>query len=600
MFYPDNVLEEVRSANDIVDVISSYVSLKKKGSSYFGLCPFHSEKTPSFSVSPGKQIYYCFGCQKGGNVISFVMEYENDSFAEAVERLAERAGISLPKREATPEEKRAADRRERLFAVNKEAGRYYYYKLRENAGQRAYQYLKNRGLSDETMKGFGLGFAQTGTNMLYRYLRSRGFEDELLAKSGIFNVDGKRGMTDKFWNRVIFPIMDVRDRVIGFGGRVMGEGEPKYLNSPETEIFDKGRNLYGLNIAKRGVGASFIVCEGYMDVISLHQAGFRQAVASLGTALTQAQSRIMGRYVKEVLLSYDSDGAGVNATLRALGIMRESGIACRVVNLLPYKDPDELIKNLGPEAYEERLRQAENGFYFELRQLEKEYDLGDPEGKTRFFRETAKRLTRFEDSLERENYLEGVAEKYHVQKESLYELVKKQAMLSENIPVYERPRPAVREKGKAPDRGALSAGTLLGWLCEDPKLYPIISPYLKPEDFPAGIYRTAAEQFFAQLSEGRADPSAVIDHFTEESERSAVAAVFGGENSGALSEISASHNSSERDKALKELLLSVREAALSERARALSGGDVTATQDIINQRKKLEELRLLFSRQSLL
>ena len=243
MIYPPGVIEEVRQANNIVDLISSYVSLKKKGSSYFGLCPFHSEKSPSFSVSPGKQMFHCFGCGKSGDAISFVMEYEDYSFPEALQHLADRAGIRLPEAEVSAEERREQSFRERLYQVNKEAGRYYYYALRDRSGEKGLTYLKGRGLSDATMRAFGLGYAKTGTNNLYQYLRGKGFDDDLLTKSGIFNRDERRGMTDKFWNRVIFPIMDIRNRIIGFGGRVMGAGEPKYLNSPETEIFDKGRNL---------------------------------------------------------------------------------------------------------------------------------------------------------------------------------------------------------------------------------------------------------------------------------------------------------------------------------------------------------------------
>ena len=283
MFYPEELIEEIREKNDIVDVIGAHVKLQRKGSSYFGLCPFHNEKSPSFSVSPDKQMYYCFGCGAGGNVYTFMMEYENFSFQEAVKALADRAGVALPEREYSEEERKAADIRSRILELNKMAANYFYYQLRTENGKQAMEYLKGRQLSDETIKGFALGFANKYSNDLYRYLKNKGVSDELLRESGLMNVDEKHGMYDKFWNRVMFPIQDVNGRVIGFGGRVMGDGKPKYLNSPETKVFDKSRNLYGLHIARTTRKKYLLVCEGYMDVISMHQAGFKNAVASLGT-----------------------------------------------------------------------------------------------------------------------------------------------------------------------------------------------------------------------------------------------------------------------------------------------------------------------------
>ena len=295
MRYSDDIIEEVRTRNDIVDVISGYVKLQRKGSSYFGLCPFHNEKSPSFSVSPGKQMYYCFGCGAGGNVYTFLMEYENYSFQEAVKVLAGRAGVKLPEIEYSKEAKELADRRALLLEINKQAAKYFYCKLRTPGGADAMAYLKRRGLSDETIRMFGLGYSDKYNNDLYQFLKKKGYSDELLKDSGLFNVDERHGMYDKFWNRVIYPIMDVNNRVIGFGGRVMGDAKPKYLNSPETKIFDKSRNLYGLNAARTSRRRNLIICEGYMDVISMHQAGFTNAVASLGTALTSQQAGLLKR-----------------------------------------------------------------------------------------------------------------------------------------------------------------------------------------------------------------------------------------------------------------------------------------------------------------
>ena len=347
MYYPDELIEEVRMKNDIVDVISGYVRLQKKGANYFGLCPFHNEKSPSFSVSPGKQMYYCFGCGAGGNVYTFIQEYENYTFPEAVKMLADRAGVNLPEIEYSEEAKKAESKRSRLLEINKEAAKYFYFQLRARQGETGYRYLRDRQLSDETIKKFGLGFANKTSNDLVQYLRSKGYSPELIHEAGLCNVDEKHGMYDKFWNRVIFPIEDINHRVIGFGGRVMGDGTPKYLNSPETPIFDKSRNLYGLNFARTSRKGNIILCEGYMDVISMHQAGFDQAVASLGTAFTLGQASLLKRYTKEVLLSYDSDGAGVKAALRAIGILKEAGLTGKIISLEPYKDPVEFMKNLG-------------------------------------------------------------------------------------------------------------------------------------------------------------------------------------------------------------------------------------------------------------
>ena len=335
MFYPDEIIEEVRNQNDIVDVISEYVKLQKKGANYFGLCPFHNEKSPSFSVSPGKQMYYCFGCGEGGNVISFVMKYENYSFIEAVQMLASRAGIELPQVTRSKEEKENADKRSQILTINTLAAKFYYYMLKSEKGALAYHYLRGRELSDNTITGFGLGYSDKYSDSLYKYMKSKGYKDDILKETGLFTFEEK-GVHDKFWNRVMFPIMDVNNKVIAFGGRVMGDGKPKYLNSPETKIFDKSRNLYGLNIARTSRKGYLLICEGYMDVISLHQAGFNNAVAALGTSFTSGHASLIKRYAKEVVLTFDSDGAGIKAALRAIPILREAGLSIKVLSMKPY------------------------------------------------------------------------------------------------------------------------------------------------------------------------------------------------------------------------------------------------------------------------
>lgn len=336
MYYSDDLIEEIRSKNDIVDVISSYVKLKKQGATYFGLCPFHNEKSPSFSVTPGKQMYYCFGCGEGGNVYSFIMKYENFTFLEAVKMLADKAGVNLPEEHYSEEERRRADLKATLLEINKKAAMYFHYQLKSEKGVTGLNYFKNRGLDNDMIIRFGLGYSNKTSDDLYRYMKSEKYSDEVLKESGLFSFSEK-GTYDKFWNRVMFPIMDVNNRVIGFGGRVMGEGEPKYLNSPETKVFEKSRNLYGMNIARMSKKPYLLICEGYMDVIALHHAGFTNAVAALGTAFTDNHAMLIKRYSKEVILTFDSDGAGKKAARRAIPILKKAGISIKVLDMTDRK-----------------------------------------------------------------------------------------------------------------------------------------------------------------------------------------------------------------------------------------------------------------------
>lgn len=582
MYYPDELVEEVRGRSDIVDVVSSYVRLTKKGSNYFGLCPFHNEKSPSFSVNPDRQTYKCFGCGDGGNVITFVMKYENMSFPEALKLLAERAGVELPKDTYSEEARKRDSLKNQILEVNREAGKYYYFQLRSEYGKNAYAYLTGRSLSDDTIKKFGLGYAMTGQDLLYRYLKSKDFSDELLAKSGIFNIDDRRGMTDKFWNRVIFPIMDINHRIIGFGGRVMGDGKPKYLNSPETIVFDKGRNLYGLNLARTSRKKNMILCEGYMDTIALHQAGFNQAVASLGTAFTSGQASLLRRYTEEVLLTYDSDSAGVNAALRAIPILREQGINARVIDMKPYKDPDEFIKNMGNEAFEERIRNAENSFFFEVRITEGDYDLKDPDGRTRFALSVAKKLLRFSEDIERDNYLEAIASKYSMNPDNLRKLVAKEAMKGEGIKVYEKPKSGINSAGREEDKSYLAERMLLTWLMEEPHLYGKISPYIGVDDFTDELYRTVATIAFEQLENGSINPAMIIGCFTDEEEMEKVASMF-------ATDIGEFDTPSDKGRALKELLIRVKNNSLNSAGNS-DMGDFDELGRMLENKRLIEEI----------
>lgn len=585
MYYPDELVEEIRAKNDIVDVISGYVRIQKKGASYFGLCPFHSEKSPSFSVSPMKQMYYCFGCGVGGNVFTFLMNYENYSFQEAIKALADRAGVNLPEIEFSAEAKREADRKAVLLEINKEAAKYFYYQLRQEQGAIGHRYLRERELSEETLHRFGLGFANKTSNDLVLYLKQKGYRDSDIIEAGLASADERSGIRDKFWNRVMFPISDINHRVIGFGGRVMGEGTPKYLNSPETPVFDKSRNLYGLNFARTARKNNIILCEGYMDVIALHQAGFTQAVASLGTAFTSGQANLLRRYTENVLLAYDSDGAGTKAAIRAIGILREVGLTGKVISLQPHKDPDEFIKKLGTEAFQQRIDSAENSFLFEIRILEREYDLSDPEGKTRFHREIAKRLCGFSEEVERENYMEAIADKYHMGFDNLRKLVGSVAAQTGLATPLARPRSGIQkaapEEHRAESRRK-SQRLLMTWLTEEPYLYEKVKAYLSPTDFTDELYGRVADKLFEGFETGSLSPAGIISLFPEEEEQRQVAAIFN-------TKLELLQTPQDKEKAFHDILLTVKRNSLEYYSGRL-GSDVSAINQVIAGKKALEEL----------
>ncbi len=582
MYYPEDLVEEVRMKNDIVDVVSGYVKLQKKGASHFGLCPFHNEKSPSFSVSGPKQMYYCFGCGAGGNVFTFVMNYENYSFSEAVKMLADRAGVNLPEMEYSEEMKKKENHRARLLEANKEAAKYFYYQLRAKQGEIGYRYLQGRQLSEETMKKFGLGFANKTSDDLTKYLKQKGFDDKLLQEVGLASFDERYGMHDKFWNRVMFPIQDVNHRVIGFGGRVMGDGTPKYLNSPETPIFDKSRNLYGLNFARTARAGNIILCEGYMDVISMHQAGYTQAVASLGTAFTAGQANLLRRYTENVLLAYDSDGAGTNAALRAIAILKEVGLTGKVISMHPYKDPDEFIKNLGTEAFQERIDNAENSFMFEIRVLEKDFDLKDPESKTKFHKEIAKKLCGFEIEVERENYLEAVADKYNIGFDNLRKLVASYASQTGLARPIERPKSGNLKKSTPEENGRRVQRMLLTWITDYPAVYAKISQYIAPSDFTEELYKTVAERLFADIAAGNYNPAAIVSMFEDEQEQREAAALFN-------TKVEALETKQEKERAFHDILYAVKKNSYEYYSGKL-GSDVTALNQVIAGKKALEEL----------
>ena len=537
MYYSNDIIDEVRSANDIVDVISSYVKIQKKGANYMGLCPFHSEKSPSFSVSPSKQLFHCFGCGVGGDVIKNI-----------------------------------------ILEINKTAAKYFYETLFSKDGKEGLDYFNLRGLDAKDITHFGLGFSKKTPNDLYKYLKEQGYDDAILKKSGLINID-ERGARDRFWNRVMFPIIDANSRVIGFGGRVIGDGLPKYVNSPETIACDKSRNLYGLNFAKRTKRDFFLLCEGYMDVIALHKGGFENSVASLGTALTPLHVKLLSRYTKKVVLTYDSDGAGINAAKRAIPLLKEENINAKVLSMAPYKDPDEFIKNLGSEEFERRIDTADNAFLWEVEILKKDYNLNEPDERTNFYREVAKMLSTFSEKLERENYTHAVANRLMIDYKSLFDMVNSYGFASNTLKKEEP-----KEKKKSDDGYTKAQGLLLTWIVEEVELFDKISEYISPIHFGEGFYRDVATRIFEKIKQGDFNFSNICDDYTDDIEKQKLLSKILNTNLGT------NLSDDEKKKAITESILKIRQASLDEKSKNAKG--IEEFQEIIKEQAILRKLRV--------
>lgn len=585
MRFTDEFIEEVRSRNDIVDVISGYVQLTHKGTSYKGLCPFHSEKTPSFSVHKGRQMYHCFGCGKSGDVFNFIMEYERDTFSESVEVLARRAGMEIPKSAFGKEDPEKKSRITELREIHKEAALYYYYALYSKSGAHALTYLRSRGLPDEVIKSFGLGYSdRTGTG-LYKHLKGKGYTDAQLKETGLFTFDRDR-VHDRFWNRVIFPIMDQNRRVIGFGGRVMGDGLPKYLNSPETLLFDKSRNLYGLYAAKSSRKEKMIICEGYMDVIALHSKGFTNAVASLGTALTSAQSSLIRRYAKEAILLYDSDEAGIKAARRAIPILKSSSVIPKVASLAPYKDPDEFLKAESPAELEKRLDNALNGFLFETDQMKKEYDTSDPQGMADFCNGIVRKLMELPDEIERSSYLDSVSRRYSIEKELLKKQLGKSAMSFRTLRSEAEAQNPVPKKESVPV-DLQRERQLLSCMSRKKEFTQLAAVYITEYDFTDEKNREIFNALKQQAEEDRFDPVTILNRFEDSQDKSDTAAIFeGGKIPG---------DDEEQETALKEILIAVKTQTYERALKSTSASTPEEIQRLLEEKRKLEELRALIT-----
>lgn len=584
MYYSDDIIEEVRSRNDIVDVIGGYVSLKKQGNSYSACCPFHHEKTPSFHVSRDKQLYHCFGCGASGNVFTFVREYENLGFVEAMKLLADRSGMTLPEYELSPKQKEQENYRTELKELNRTAAAYFHYLLTKTEhGKKALDYLHNRGLNDDTIAAFAMGYSDIYNDDLYKYLKNKGYTDRQMVDAGLVDIYEDRGANDKFWNRVMVPILDINGKVIAFGGRVLGDGKPKYVNTKETAVFDKSRNLFAMNIARRSKRRGIIICEGYMDVIAMHQAGFDNAVASLGTAFTIGQANIIKRYTDEVYLAYDSDGAGTNATMKAIGIMRSVGITTRVIDMKPYKDPDEFIKNMGREAYEERILNASTGIMFEVACLADNYNLKDPEEKTKFTKDVAKRISAIEEVVTRHSYIEAVAEQYRLDADGFKSMVTKYGTLG--IKETEVTNSTPRRTAQKQDDTNMPERLLLTWLVNDTGLFEVLSGIISEEDFVAEDYRTVADILFSQYREtGQVKPAAIVDMFPDMDKQRLVASIL-------QTELAFDMTLEEREKAVNDVVKRTKLAKI-DYDMSMCMDDMTRLQELIKAKVKIAKLHI--------
>ena len=520
--YSDEVIDEIRQSNDIVDVISQYVRLKRSGRNYFGLCPFHNEKSPSFSVSPDKQIFHCFGCGVGGNVFTFLMKIEGISFIEAIQNLAERANIVLPKLENN-EESGKEELKAKVYKVNEFAAEYYHKNLYLPTAKIAQEYVKKRKLSNETLKSFRIGFSGK-FDELYKELKKQGFAETEILESGLVNKSDRGQYIDRYRNRLMFPICDVRGRVIAFGGRVLDDSKPKYINSPENVVYSKGRHLFGLNVAKKGQGVlkKILIVEGYMDVISLHQRGITNVVAPLGTALTQQQGWLLRKNAEQIILSFDSDEAGLNAKIRALDILQNMGCDLRVLNMEGAKDPDEYIVKFGNARFTNLIEKALSVVEFKVKLLKDKLNLENVNDKIKFLNEIAKIISKIDNNMEREVYIDRISKEYDISKEAIYSEVNKLTYSNKSDEkVLEKKKPVLVHKNEntvqiseAVRRRENTVLSIL--LTENVNFFEVIKQNMKPDDFKDETNKKIAKKLYEELEKGNSNINAILDEMTEE------------------------------------------------------------------------------------
>ena len=590
MRYPRELIEEIRMHNDIVEIVSQYVPLKQKGSSYFGLCPFHHEKTPSFSVNSEKQFYYCFGCGASGNVYGFLMEMEHCDFPEAVKVLAERANIPLPQPQMTGQALALEKQRSRLFQMHKEAGRFYYDILQSKEGEAARAYLERRQLHPNIARKFGIGYAPERRHALYDFLREKGYSTEDILHSGLVLADKDAGgYHDRFRGRVMFPIFDAQGRVVGFGGRILGKGEPKYLNSPETVLFSKSRNLYGLNFAKAARKKELILVEGYMDMISIYQAGFPNVVASLGTAFNREHAMTLKKYAQDVILLYDSDEAGTNAALRAIPVLVGSGFRVRVTQVPDGKDPDEFIKQNGAVEFSKLLVNAVHYISFQIACIRRNYRLDLPEHRVRFTTEAAQTLAKLDSEIEREVYIAEVSRMTGVEESAIQSEIRKLRRREEEMFRQEAERRQVQRKrlydgGKKEEKGLLDAQkSLVYYSACHRHVYDVLRETLKQEDFPTAVYAQA----FHAVGEvwetaGNVFPAELISFFEDSEAQRAITEVFAAQPP--------EEEGVDLEKAVNESVKIIKRASIDRQTAQVT--TIEEIQHLVEEKRKLDMLHI--------
>ena len=521
MRYSDEILEEVKDTNDIVEVISQYVHLKRSGRNYFGLCPFHNEKSPSFSVSPDKQIFHCFGCGVGGNVITFISKIEGIGFKEAIETLADRANIKLPTIENNLDSKKE-ELKSKVYKVNAFSAEYYHKRLYQKESKIGQEYIKKRKLNNETLEIYKIGFSGN-FDELYNELKKQGFGEEEILESGLVNKNDKGMYIDRYRNRIMIPIFDERGRVIAFGGRVLDDSKPKYINSPENIVYTKGRHLFGLNVAKKGDTKKLLIVEGYMDAISLHQRGITNVVASLGTALTQSQGWLLRKNAEQVILGFDSDGAGQTAIIRAMEVMQNMGCDMRVLQMTGAKDPDEYVIKYGSANFQKLMDNAISLIEFKVKVLKQNLNLDNAADKIKFLNEIANLISKIDNTMEREIYIEKIAKGYNISKEAIFAQVNKlkysgnqdKKILEKTYKVRSNNKINENEE-KISEELKKRENTIISILINNPRNYNKIKENIKPEEFKYQINRKIVEELYKELEKENYNVMSVLDHFEDE------------------------------------------------------------------------------------
>ena len=532
MRYSDEILNEVRENSDIVEVISQYVHLKRSGRNYFGLCPFHNEKSPSFSVSPDKQIFHCFGCGVGGNVFTFISKIEGIGFKEAIENLADRAGIVLPKSENNEDSKRE-ELKSKVYKVNNFTADYYHKRLYEPKSKAGQEYVKQRKLTSETLESYNLGFSGN-YDELYKVLRKEGFNDEEILESGLVKKNEQGQYVDFYRDRFMSPILDVRNRVIAFGGRVLGDAKRfKYLNSPENIVYSKGKHLFGLNVAKRYEHKKLLIVEGYMDAISLHQRGITNVVAALGTALTTNQGWLLRKNAEQVILGFDADGAGQNAIMRAMEVMQNMGCDMRVLQMTGAKDPDEFIIKYGSARFQKLMNEAISLLEFRVKVLEQSLDLEVASDKVKFLNEIAKLIAKIDNTIEQEIYIEKLSKGYNISKEAIFGQVNKlQYSNKAKVNNLEKAKPVVIHKreekvnNNVPDEVIKRENTIISILINNPENFQIIKNNMKVEDFKYELNNKIVKALYQELEKEDSNINLVLDKMEDEEIKNHLTAIM--------------------------------------------------------------------------